>query len=233
MKRLTLTLVGMLAVALPAFAQNADVTGTWDMSVTSPQGTTPGLALVLKKEGDGIVGTFTTPQGVLPVQAVVKDKAVTITFTVQGQNGSIPTTFSGTIDGDAMRGTADFGGRAQGEWSAKRSAAAPAAGSAASGAPVDVTGTWAFEVTMNAGSGTPTMTFKQDGEKLTGRYTGILGEAPLAGTIKGTAIEFTIDVDVQGTAVHIVYTGVAGKTSMKGSAKFSELGEGTFTATRK
>ena len=44
---------------------------------------------------------------------------------------------------------------------------------------VDVTGKWAFAVETAAGSGTPTMTFKQDGEKLTGHYSGQLGEADL------------------------------------------------------
>ena len=76
-------------------------------------------------------------------------------------------------------------------------------GVAAQAAKVDVTGKWVFNVETAAGSGTPTMTFKQEGEKLTGQYTGQLGEAPLTGTIKGNAIEFAIDVDVQGTAASI------------------------------
>ena len=46
----------------------------------------------------------------------------------------------------------------------------------------DVTGTWDFSVDLDAGSGNPTFTFKQSGEKLTGHYSGALGEADLAGT---------------------------------------------------
>ena len=88
----------------------------------------------------------------------------------------------------------DFGGRGQGQWSAKRSSAVGASVQAAE-SKADVTGTWAFQVETGAGTGTPTMTFKQDGEKLSGHYSGQLGEAPLTGTIKGNAIEFTIDVD--------------------------------------
>src|SRR6266540_2028826 len=87
---------------------------------------------------------------------------------------------------------------------------------------VDVTGKWAFNVETSAGSGTPTMTFKQDGEKLTGKYSGQLGEAPLAGTIKGNTIEFVIDIDVQGTAAHIVYTGTVEKDTMKGAVTLGE-----------
>ena len=97
----------------------------------------------------------------------------------------------------------------------------------------DVSGTWAFQVEFSGGTGTPTMTFKQDGEKLTGHYSGQLGEAPLAGTVKGNAIEFSIDVDIQGTAAHIVYSGTVDKDSMKGTVKLADFGEGTFTAKKK
>ena len=69
---------------------------------------------------------------------------------------------------------------------------------AAQAAKVDVTGKWAFAVETGAGTGTPTMTFKQDGEKLTGHYSGQLGEADLTGTVKGQDIEFKFTVDAQG-----------------------------------
>jgi len=98
---------------------------------------------------------------------------------------------------------------------------------------VDVTGTWAFQVETPAGSGTPTMTLKQAGEKLTGHYSGQLGEAPLTGTVKGSAVEFAIDVTVEANALHIVYSGTAEKDSMKGTVKLGDLGEGTFTARKK
>jgi len=49
----------------------------------------------------------------------------------------------------------------------------------AQAAKTDVTGKWTFTVETGAGSGTPTMTFKQEGEKLTGHYSGQLGEADL------------------------------------------------------
>src|SRR5678816_27545 len=53
---------------------------------------------------------------------------------------------------------------------------------------VDVTGTWDFQVETPQGSGTPVFTFKQEGEKLTGQYKGLLGEAALTGTVKGNEI---------------------------------------------
>jgi hypothetical protein len=104
---------------------------------------------------------------------------------------------------------------------------------AAQAAKVDVTGKWAFAVETAAGSGTPVMTFKQDGEKLTGHYSGQLGEADLTGTVKGQAIEFKFSVDAQGTSINAVYSGtVDGKDTMKGKVDLVGLGEGTFTAKR-
>jgi hypothetical protein len=104
-------------------------------------------------------------------------------------------------------------------------------GQAGQAAKVDVTGKWAFNVETGAGSGNPTMTFKQDGEKLTGHYSGQLGEADLTGTVKGQDITFKFTVDVQGTMVNAVYTGtVDSKDSMKGKVDLVGLGDGTFTA---
>jgi hypothetical protein len=98
---------------------------------------------------------------------------------------------------------------------------------------VDVTGKWAFNVETAAGSGTPTMTFKQDGEKLTGHYSGQLGESDLTGTVKGADISFTFNIDAQGTMIKATYSGtVENKDAMKGKVVLEGLGDGTFTAKR-
>ena len=100
-------------------------------------------------------------------------------------------------------------------------------------AKIDVTGKWAFTVETSAGAGTPTMTFKQDGEKLNGKYSGQLGEADITGTVKGTDIAFTFNVDAQGQMINFKYNGtVEGKDAMKGKVEAAGLGEGTFTAKR-
>jgi hypothetical protein len=101
-------------------------------------------------------------------------------------------------------------------------------------APVDVTGKWLFAVETSAGGGTPTITLKQEGEKLTGHYSSTqLGEAELTGSVKGTAITFAFGADVQGTHLDVTYSGtIEGKDSMKGKVNLGGLGEGTFTAKR-
>jgi hypothetical protein len=99
---------------------------------------------------------------------------------------------------------------------------------------VDVTGAWALTIETGGGSGSPSVTFKQDGEKLTGHYSSqVLGERDFTGTIKGNAINFTIEAELQGQAVKVTYSGTVEKDTMKGKVVLGEFGEGTFTGKRK
>jgi hypothetical protein len=56
----------------------------------------------------------------------------------------------------------------------------------------DISGNWEFSVDTAAGSGSPSFVFRQDGEKLTGTYSGLLGKADLTGTVKGRPDRFQI-----------------------------------------
>lgn len=97
----------------------------------------------------------------------------------------------------------------------------------------NVTGEWAFNVTTDQGGGTPTITFKQDGEKLTGNYAGQLGNADLTGTVKGNAVHFTFMIDVQGQSAPVTYDGTVEKNTMQGKLDIGGMVNGTFTATKK
>jgi len=104
--------------------------------------------------------------------------------------------------------------------------------SAGQSSKVDVTGKWLFNVQTDAGSGTPTVTLKQDGEKLTGHYSSQnFGEQELTGTVKGNDIKFSFNADAQGTQLAVTYTGtVKSKDSMEGTVDLGGLAQGTFTA---
>jgi hypothetical protein len=99
---------------------------------------------------------------------------------------------------------------------------------------VDITGKWVFQVETSAGSGTPTVTFKQYGEKLTGHYSSMtLGEADFTGTVKGRDIAFNFNADVGGMQIPVSYTAtLEGKDAMKGKIVITGLGDGTFTGKR-
>ena len=104
---------------------------------------------------------------------------------------------------------------------------------AASAQKFDLTGEWAVEVQTEAGSGSPTLIFKQDGDKLTGKYKGQLGEADVTGTVTGKTVRFSFSVDAQGTALNITYDGeIESNSAIKGKVDLGGLGSGTFTGKR-
>jgi len=97
----------------------------------------------------------------------------------------------------------------------------------------DVSGKWEFSVDTAAGSGTPSFVFKQDGEKLTGTYTGLFGKADLTGTVKGDQIDFKFDFSYSGQSGVAHYTGsIDSAAKMHGKVEFGDLGEGTWTGTK-
>jgi hypothetical protein len=101
-------------------------------------------------------------------------------------------------------------------------------------AKIDLTGKWIFDVETSAGSGMPTVTLKQDGEKLTGHYSSMqLGEADLTGTVKGREITFSFTATVLDMKIPVTYSGtVDEKQAMKGKIVITGLGDGTFTGKR-
>ena len=101
-------------------------------------------------------------------------------------------------------------------------------------AKVDLTGKWVFEVVTDAGTGTPTVTFKQDGEKLGGHYSSQnLGEADLTGTVKGQSVNFTFMADLGGQAAPVTYAAtIESKDVLKGTIDIAGLATGTFTGKR-
>lgn len=238
----------LVLCATTAVAQSTNAAGTWDATLTSPQGTF-NVQLVLKQEGDKLSGVIKGQRGETPVEGTMNGKDIKLNYTIKFQDNDLPIVLTGVLDGAAIKGSADYGGMAGGEFNAKRASDANAAtkapdsassasssassASATSADKSDISGTWSFQVETPAGPGSPTFTFKQEGEKLTGQYKGAFGEAPLTGTLKGNKIDFVIKVEAQGQQMTITYTGTLEKDgSMKGTAELGEVGSGTWTAKR-
>src|SRR5215467_7987563 len=83
---------------------------------------------------------------------------------------------------------------------------------------VDLTGTWNAKVDLGTQQGSPTFVLNQEGSKLTGTYSGALGEAPVTGTIKGSDV--TLDFEASGAKIH--YAGKVDKdgTKMEGTVDY-------------
>jgi hypothetical protein len=108
-------LVGAWTTAAAA-ADKVDLTGTWAVTIDigGQQGTPE---FELKQQGDKLTGKYKGQFGEKDVKGQVKDKDVEFSFELQ--EGALAV-YKGKIDGDTMKGTADYAGQASGEWTAKR-----------------------------------------------------------------------------------------------------------------
>ena len=220
--------------AARAAGSKGGIEGDWDVVINSPQGV-HNVRASFTRDGDKLKGSLTAPTGQVQLAGTMQESDLKFSFTIKYEGSDLLITMNGKLDGDNIKGGADFGGLAQGDWNAKRAAAgstAPASAAPSQDIKADVTGTWLFQVETSVGSGTPTFVFKQEGEKLTGHYKGILGESNLTGTVKGNAITFSFNFNVEGMQGTVTYTGTVEKDTMKGTASLGGIGEGTFTAKR-
>jgi hypothetical protein len=228
----TLILLCLTAVA----AQSGGVTGTWDATLVSPQGTF-NVQLILKQDGEKVSGQVKSARGELPLEGTSNGKEIKLKYTIQFQGSDMLITLTGAIDGPSIKGSADYGGLADGEFNAKRAGDSASATATSSPAPAakktDLSGAWAFQVETSAGAGSPTFTFKQDGEKLSGQYKGAFGEAPISGTVKDNKIEFAVKIEAQGQQLNLTYKGtVESDGTLKGTVDLGDVGSGTWTGKR-
>jgi hypothetical protein len=96
----------------------------------------------------------------------------------------------------------------------------------------DLTGKWTFRVVTANGTGTPTVTLKQEGDKVTGTYeSNALGTRALSGRVHGDSVTFTLAADGDGLVLtysaHIVTA-----DSLNGYVDFAGQGGAELTATR-
>jgi len=102
-------------------------------------------------------------------------------------------------------------------------------------APVNITGKWTMTLELEAFTATPTLEFKQDGEKVTGTYTSArYGTFPFQGKIKDRALEFTVKMSAEGSDVELSFSGdvAADGQTMKGKGSLSGVGDATWNAKR-
>ena len=125
MKRLVLLIVGMALAVAPVVAQDAakpkavDITGSWEMTVESPQGTMV-ITANFKQDGETLTGTHVSEMGEAPLKGTVKgaDVEYTLALDMGGQQMSI--VHKAKVDGDTMKGSADIEGMGTIAFTAKR-----------------------------------------------------------------------------------------------------------------
>lgn len=219
----------LIGAALPAYGQDVDPTGTWDLMFSTQQGQVA-AQMIVSKQGAAYTGSISSELGQAPIEAAVKGNAVTVGFTMtMSDGGSLGVTMNAMVTGDDIKGSYDAGASGSGEFSGKR---APKDKKPAEA--VDVSGAWLVQVTTPDISATPTVVLKQDGEKLTGEYQSAqYGKFPLEGTLKDGKIEFGFTMNIEGNSITAAFSGTAEKDSLKGNVSYGDFAQGTFTATRK
>jgi hypothetical protein len=117
----TLTVVLGLLAAPSAQDDLSAIVGDWELTTLSPLGEST-TNVTISKEGEGIKAVAKGAQGERAYDsAAIKGSDVTLVITIEFQGSPMIITYNGTVtDGAAINGSADFGGLAEGSFSAKR-----------------------------------------------------------------------------------------------------------------
>src|SRR5712671_1176811 len=106
-------------VAISFAAMAADVSGNWNLSVETPQGTrTPTMTLAQK--GEVLTGTYHSQRGDQPMTGSIKGNAIKLSYTVGGGDRSMTINYDGTLEGDTITGKVVMGQMGEGKFTAKK-----------------------------------------------------------------------------------------------------------------
>jgi hypothetical protein len=114
--------VAAILAAPPAASAQSQIVGSWALNLISPEGTFD-IPLTIAQEGDSLVARI--PTGAVFFTGHETPSGVEFFWPLVYQGMDLPTTLTGSFMDGAWSGSADFGGMAEGTWTAQR-AAAPA-----------------------------------------------------------------------------------------------------------
>ena len=110
----------LAVLALVVVAAQTDVTGSWEMTFNTDQGSVSG-GLTLQQDGEALSGALVTEMGTLEFDGgTVSGNKLEWVAEVDAGGQFLEIAMSGVVDGDMITGTMDFGGYGGGDWTAKR-----------------------------------------------------------------------------------------------------------------
>jgi hypothetical protein len=120
LRRLFITMLASTALAAAALAADANVAGEWDFTVETQAGS--GMPhFSLKQDGTTVTGTYKGQLGEAPVTGTVKGNELTLNFKVSAQGAELECTYTGTVEGDTIKGTVSLGQLGGGTFTGKKS----------------------------------------------------------------------------------------------------------------
>ena len=100
-------------------------------------------------------------------------------------------------------------------------------------AQTNVSGNWSFKINNPQGTNEPTMTLEQEGDAITGTMRRGSGEIPVAGTISGSGITLSYEINApQVGQLTIALIGTVDGSEMTGTMSFSGQEGGSVTAVK-
>jgi hypothetical protein len=243
MSRAGLAVLFAALLVAPAAAQ-VNVTGDWDMTIESPQGTNT-VKVTLTQDGEKVSGLFKSEMGELPFTGTLVGVDLKFGFAIPIQGQSLDIVVTGKVDGATLAGKMQFGGFGEGDWSAKRAAAATAATTTASTTTAATTTTAPaaaasvgdkWDVTFKTPNGDlpAVVTVRAAAGKVEGTISSQMGEAPFTGTLEGKALKVSFNFESPQGTLPVVMTGdVEGDTIPNGKAEITGMGTMEWTAKKK
>ena len=95
-----------------------------------------------------------------------------------------------------------------------------------------VAGDWNMTIDSDQGSLSATMTFKQDGEKVTGSMPTDQITFEFEGTISANKLELVAEIDAGGAFLEVILEATVDGDEITGTLDFGGYGSGDITATR-
>jgi hypothetical protein len=242
-----------LVVAAPVFAQTTAITGDWDVTINSPQGANTSH-VTFTQDGEKVTGLFKSAAGELPFTGTLTGSDLKMAFSVSVQGMALDITLTGKVEGETMAGKADFGGMAEGDWTAKRAVATTATTTASTPAssttattPTTSTpttastttagsfaGKWDVMLKTPAGDFPANATITDDGSgNLKGTFGSQMGEVEVAGTAAGKAMKIEMTAVTPQGPMKVVLTGdLQGDEIVNGKAEVEGMGQMEWSAKR-
>ena len=109
----------VIAVLMVTLTAQTNVAGEWTMMFNLDSGPSP-ATMTLQQDGDTLTGELVGDQGTLEFEGTITGDKLEWVMEVDAGGAFIEIAMDGTVDGDEMVGTADFGGYGGGDWTATR-----------------------------------------------------------------------------------------------------------------
>ncbi len=113
----TFCILVLLAIFLSA--QEVNVTGDWEMTITTPRGERT-QDVNFKQEGEKLTVIMHGRRGEVTAEGTVKGNEIEWTITRSTPRGEFTMTYTGKIEEDMMSGEVQMGDFGSSEWKAKK-----------------------------------------------------------------------------------------------------------------